>query len=654
MAKGLFFGVIFFIVVIAYSVSADVSYSEYGDMIRLSNDYESYCINKTSGLQFGTDISLDCSAPLFTKNEICAEGSRPSGHFRYCFESIPYDNLNIIDNGEYINITFDTQIGTPNNNVKLILNYHLKNSTDMKLYQDFTIENNLQNNVKLPSNFSYVMKDITFNNSLIVLGNDEYNLDNLTYNERNGLYDGITVIDESKKYFHLNFPNYPNTYDLYIKDKIINLTLDGFEIDNWDSKTYTFSYFDPAGTCTFLGNSGYSCYGNGYDINGADSYQIDGAGREALIYVFNYTLEKAFVESIALCYGARTGNPDFILNITIEGVTSSKNPNGTIYAYTHHFPPPTQCIKVNFVSRLTGQEIPLSYGTEYAVHINGQNSIDPIQAGESIVVNYNNPRVKEDQINFDMEGNDESQVRVCCLGGTKIDSDGTPKYMLGMNLTNYPFDLRYFGTTIINEQNKILSGTQTLHQFFYPYKDNIEIYGIRLQIGNFFGANNGNIFFEINDKTDGETDCKGSIPASWLNGVSTPIWLDKMFNDTEENNISLQHNHLYELKLYTNCSCFYYSLTTLLESTFNVISLGNSSWQDNNTGLLETSNNNGTSLGFTYGEDLQWQFYRVDLPITQPPIEEKELISTFMTLSIITFAVILIIIATTILAPLKT
>lgn len=425
---------IILLVVLSHQVKAEVTYSIHDDMIRLSNNYESYCINKTSGLQFGSDISLDCSKPLFTKNEICAEGSRPSGHFRYCFEEIPHDSYVITDEGEYINVTFNTQIGTSNNNIKLILNYHLHNNTGM-LFQYFTVENNIRNSVKIPTNISYVMKDIDEDFNLIELEEGVFNLDE-TLDIYNQERDGFDVYADDK-YFHLNYDPLINT-SIYLKDRIINVTQQFGEIDEGSSKTISYSYFDPNTQCSSfydVTNGSIACYGNQFYITGNDGNQIDYDEKTAFKFVArgNEFIDTSATRLNFCINSVLNPAPGYKIAVGLQYDDATKdNPNGTwIVNTTAEFG--LNCWNSNFLE-IDYKNINLTEGQEYWVVFDG-GLLNPA-GGAWKNIKYKNPSHK--RIPYDFTDQPEFKVRNFFKTGAKwiTDSDATPLFQLSYNDTN--------------------------------------------------------------------------------------------------------------------------------------------------------------------------------------------------------------------------
>lgn len=324
-----FMSVFFLMNVLDVQAYPQYSYENSNQFLRIYDEHEAYCVNLTSGIQFGVDVGSSCSSSFFNKNELCIE----IGSARRCFESLPLNSYSLIsDNATYVNLTF---IKDPDIFTRGTLTYFMVVNQSV-LFQEFRLSN--ARLISAQFNFSYVLKNIqigrTADDEILYINKTNLRLNRVNDTFINNDFDGFSVIDGTTlRYFHLGFPYLENNY-IDVRNRIINTTLLNQAIPRLSTKTWLFTYFDPAGTCTSLVeifNASQGCYGNQWSVTGTTTVTLDPASVTKLAFRFNNTIGDISPTGVSirissavgagnLCYGVQYNTP--------SGLDTGR-PNGT-------------------------------------------------------------------------------------------------------------------------------------------------------------------------------------------------------------------------------------------------------------------------------------------------------------------------------------
>ena len=573
--------------------SINYEFVQNNQFLRMWNNFENYCVNLSSGIQFGVDVTNDCSGNFFNKNEICLQVAG----IRRCYNSLPLERYTLIsDNLTYVNLTFNKTAGTNS----VLLTYTLFN-TDLKLYQAFIIRNNFITSAT--ANLSYVLRDIQIgdsadesieiNGSIVALSGLEKSFTNLDE-------DGFSVIDPSGQYFHLNYPYLENNA-IWIKNSVINVTLINQALPAAGTKSLLFTYFDPAGTCTSLVdiyNTSTGCVGNQFSVEGRDSFTIGNGQTSKVAFRFNATNNMS-VTHLSFCLDSVSGTGQLVYGLQYDGASS--RPNGT---WIQDITNSSTDVLAGCYSFTLNRAANITKNLAYHVVLDGSF----LGAGVTKTPRWINPKILKYPLDYG--SHPDMLVATCCPGSKWItDSDGTNLFVLRGNKTdiNMNGNNLSFGWSYDTTLNQTIYGLNVVGQVFrIPFIINISHVGFVLTGGTSTPPDNISYVLRRMDTGESLTGAKVNITASeFVNGALR--WVEANLS----NNITILPNVTYNLMLFCNAcdSTSDYKWEKLSEST-GYLFPGNTTW-DGVEGFVMTSSNNGSTWTTTADNNLSDTVFRL-------------------------------------------
>lgn len=381
-----------------------IGYQVEGNFIKIYNIYEQYCIDTTTGLQFGVTQAQGCSKPFYNQNEICIQ----VGSQRRCWKSIPLARYYITsDNTTYINITFNK--GLLSNNFNLTYSLY---ENDHILRQSFFIRNLIATR---KYNISYVISNISFNSPLIEINNT---IQPITHNKyyANLNEDGFSIIDGlDGKYFHFGYNPLINNY-ISIRNSVINTTYLNEQLTLGQTKSYLFTYYDPQGTCDSLDEKQalqLGCYGNQYSVQALPFDTLTGGTTEKVAFAFNSS-DNILPTGSSFRAGTKTGawvSSYIEVGIQYNQVSLGENqPNGT-WIVNISLNPLASSINTGNLPLVNNN---LTKGQVYHFVLDGSRGL---QAGDTVQIVYVSPRIQ--RYTYDYGNHTDAKVRFYSPAGAK-------------------------------------------------------------------------------------------------------------------------------------------------------------------------------------------------------------------------------------------
>src|SRR3990167_5741974 len=651
------FFIILFILFILPEIQAKphYEYANNNQFIRLYDSREVYCINLTSGLQFGTDLTDSCSGNFFNRNEICVQVLNQ----RRCYQDLPLNSYTIlIDNQSYVNVTFSKTIA----NSEIRMTYTLLNDSSM-IYQSFLIKNN--NFISPKFNLSYIITNINIDNSnseKLILNQSSYLLNNLSATFINFVEDGFDVVG-TDKYFHLNIPYIDNHY-ISVKNKTINFTITDIQIPARTQKSFLFSYFDPVGDCISLVDNNTGCWGNQFTRTTLDGIHIDATVNE-VGFRFNWTKQtNDTAYAISFCINNTSGKFNSWVGIQYNN-PSTNMPNGT-------------WINANNVSSdwLAGCQNtllmnPVNFTKNQLYHVvfNDEGSSDPATSGEFKTIKWVNPKITK--LPYDFSNHLQMQVEICCPANWKADSDGTVLFSIKYNTTvlddtgdppvfNSAQSPEPFGWTYDTLGQGVLSGLNVRGEVFkIPYELNVTRVDVSVKLSDgYLGGLDipDNFSIVIRDNATQQALTGGKIFVNISN--STYGFYSLLIKNTPQGNLTFTANRTYMFMIFCNaCNGIDGEFDVeLARESIGHVQVNNATWLGLE-GYSQQSSNNGTSWGVgvtNLRSDMLFRFFGHKLGVVSPPVvvtpvtPEEETMSSSITLTFIISALSLVYLANSI------
>lgn len=575
-------GLIYLLIIVAFSTSIyAIGYQVNGNYIQVYNDLENYCIDTTTGLQFGVIQGNVCGGGFYNNNEICVELSGQ----RRCWSSIPLGFYSITsDNLTYVNVSFSKSLFS--NNFQIVYSLYKE---DLTLYQSFYAQN-LVNTRKY--NISYVIKDVSFNSPNIFINNS---LQPLSINQfySNPNEDGFSVIDGlDGKYFHFGYNPLINKF-ISIRNSVINTTYLNEQITRNQIKSYLFRYYDPTGFCISLDavpNGKLGCVGNQFSVGGEAQDQIVGGATDKLAFRFNAT-ENLYPLTISYRTGTKGGAwASSMLTVGIQYNSATGEPNGTWVANLSVNPIASSINTNNFAyirNNLTKNQI---------YHIVFDPSL--VNLGDTVFIKYIVPQNKYYSFNFvnhtDMLVQEylsaSSKWSALTSGTSLFNLKGNRTDNVGQEYANYiasqPYG--YNGTVIF-------AGTQWAGMLMtFPYNMTVTGVGASIHLSA-AGTPLDNLTYTLRDIKTGENLSQG-ILINYTQANVTQRW----FNVTIKSQVNVSANRTYVLYIH----CWRCSLISgaryrveLASEYSGMVQPANNTWYGGIGNTAVTSTNNGTTFG---------------------------------------------------------